>query len=251
VGACTLLQPEEIEDRLSRLGIVVALAAEARCLTNRRIKPDELIPLGHGVWLRLCGAGPERASAVANMLLGSGVKALLSWGTAGALAANLQPGLLILPRVVVSATGQRLPVDSQWRARLADCVAEYLQVDDGVLAESSMVLTNGTAKNRLTQDVAAVAVDMESAAVAAVAQRARIPFLAVRAVADSVERVIAPEILEVVNIYGQVRFRPLIRAVCTHPRVLADGFRLAADFRRACATLSRVAGLAGPDLQVG
>ncbi len=83
MGAGALLQFEETTTALMPTGVIAALLAEARCLSARPIKPNNLTELEHGVLLWQCGVGAERAQQAARSLLDAGATALLSWGTAG------------------------------------------------------------------------------------------------------------------------------------------------------------------------
>ncbi len=235
---------------MRRLGIVVALPAEARCLVNRRIKPATSTELDEGVRLVLAGVGHRRARAAAETLVQDGAGALLSWGTAGALAPALACGSLLLPATVLEPQSARLNVDAAWRARVITALGDCLAHHDGTLVQSPQVLAHPEDKARLAANSGAVAVDMESAAIAAVASAARVPFLAVRVVADAYERTIPSDLLGTFDAYGRVRAGALARALLTRPRLLVDMFRLAQDLRAACATLRRVRELAGPRLRL-
>lgn len=235
---------------MRRLGIVVALPAEARCLVNRRIKPGASIELDEGVCLVLAGVGHRRARAAAEALVRDGAQALLSWGTAGALVPILASSTLLLPATVLEPQNARLGVDAAWRARLITALGGRLTYHDGTLVQSTQVLAHPEDKARLAAGSGAVAVDMESAAIAAVASAARVPFLAVRVIADAYERLIPSDLFGTFDAYGRIRPQALARALLTRPRLLADALRLAQDLRAACVTLREVRALAGPRLQL-
>ena len=87
-----------------RLGIVIALDAEARTLAGRT---------GHflshdSYQVMVSGPGPQRAEAAARALLAAGCDALMSFGLAGGLAPHLRPGALVLAERVLSAQGETL-----------------------------------------------------------------------------------------------------------------------------------------------
>ncbi len=233
---------------MRRLGIVVALPAEARCLVNRRIKPEACIEFDREVRLVLAGVGRRRARLAAEALVRDGAGALLSWGTAGALVPALARGSLLLPVTVMDPEGTRLAVDAAWRGRVIEALGDRLAWHDGALVQSAQVLAHPEDKARLAKRSGAVAVDMESAAVAAVAAAAGLPFLAVRVIADPYERLIPAELLGTFDAYGRVRALAFARALRRRPQVLADALRLAQDLRAAFATLRRVRALTGARL---
>lgn len=127
------------------------------------------------------GPGPERAKQCATAAVAAGARALVSWGLAGGLAAGVQAGTVILPRHVIMQRGPTFAVAAEWRERLADLANEFT-VNPGDLLTVSSALDSPAAKAAAATALGAVAVDMESAAIAAVAARARVPFVALRVV---------------------------------------------------------------------
>jgi adenosylhomocysteine nucleosidase len=222
---------------------------EARCLANRRAQPGELVELPGRVSIQLSGIGPRRASRAAESLLDRGATALLSWGTAGALVETLQPGSLVLPRRVLTPAGDAYDVDADWHARVVECLRDQLASNEGPLLQSSTVVADVTEKSQLFNRLGAVAVDMESVAVAAVAARAGVPFIVIRAVADAAHTPIPQEVLGAVDAHGKWRLSVLAALLLRRPRVLVDCMRLLGDIRAAYATLTQVARLAGPSLR--
>jgi adenosylhomocysteine nucleosidase len=236
VGACALLQLAKAEGTLTRLGVVVALPAEARTLLNEPIQPGGRAALGDG-FVQLCGIGTARARDAAGALLEAGATALLSWGTCGGLDTALTAGSLVLPETVVSSAGAIFGVEPAWCERVSRCLARHIAYSHGPLVESRSVLGRPADKSALSRASGAVAVDMESAAVAEVARTAGVPFLVVRAVLDPAKRTIP-----------RVRGLPLLQALLWRPRTLIDLWQLRADLRAAQVTLASVARLAGPAL---
>lgn len=222
---------------------------EAHCLTNRRSRPGDRVELPGCVSIQLSGIGPRRASRAAESLLDRGARALLSWGIAGALADTLQPGSLVLPKRVLTSTGDAYDVDIDWRARVATCLQDEVASNEGPLVQSATVVADVAEKAQLFERLGAVAVDMESVAVAAVATRAHVPFIVIRAVADAAHTTIPQEVLGAVDAHGEWRLPALAVLLLRRPRVLADCVRLLRDSRAAYATLTQVAKLAGPSLR--
>lgn len=250
MGVGALLQSKETQTPLTRLGIVVAMSPEARCLVDRKCKPDELIDF-HGVgWIQLCGIGPRRAARAAESLLARGAGALLSWGTAGALTPELQPGNLVLPKVITTASGDLYHVDSKWRDRAMRCLKGRLTISDDPIVESQTVVTTVADKAQLFANARAAAVDMESGVIARAGARAGVPFLAIRAIADAADTGIPRDVLNILNVHGEWRFSAVVPAVLRRPPVVADCLRLWRDVRSAYGTLRQVATLLGPSMQL-
>lgn len=86
---------------------------------------------------------------------------------------------------------------------------------------------------------------MESGTVAAAARKAGVPFIVVRAVADTADETIPRTILTAVDDLGRVNSFKLMRGLVSRPAEFFALFRLASDFRAACVSLTTVARLTG------
>ena len=245
MGVSTLLQSPEPGKSLTRLGIIAALPIEAQVFINS-ISPLSRYSLGKGVCLQLAGQGHERARAAARKLVDEGVNALLSWGLAGALDPGLDAGTLILPDRVIGADGTGYTVDPSWHRRLQDCFCPVLPCIVGILADSPEILKNVAEKHTLQKKRKAIAVDMESAAIAAVARQANIPFAAVRIILDAADVAIPISARKAIDIDGSLQFFGLIRSLLRRPYEVAGLVRLALATRRFKRTQKRIIHLAAP-----
>ena len=84
------------------------MTGEARSLTSQVIAKDQSFGDREGVTVHISGVGGHRACLAGRKLIESGVKALVSWGTAGGLTSQVSPGSLILPHKILSAEGSHL-----------------------------------------------------------------------------------------------------------------------------------------------
>jgi len=224
---------------------VVALAAEARILARRPVKAGELIRLSEDVFIQISGVGPRRACLAAQTLLGKGVTALISWGIAGGLIFKHHPGSLVLPKAIIAADQSTYPVNSAWHERLCRQLRGHVGFHTEPVAESTSVLTSSEEKAALFRRTGAIAVDMESGAVAAVAHGAGVPYIAIRVIADPSNVAIPISALTVVDEFGQLRILKLIRGLVKHPTEVLTLARLSQNFRAAQTTLATVAQLVG------
>jgi len=248
MGPGALSKSAEQPLSLTILGIVTALYAEARCLTRQPIGTGELVQLPGGVLVKVSGVGAKRADLAAEALLRKGAGALMSWGCAGGLISNLSPGSLVLPKVVIGADKSVYHTDEVWQKRLCSRLRGQFDLHEEPLAEGTVVLTRSTEKATLFQKTGAIAVDMESAAVAAAAKGAGVPFIAVRAVADSVDITIPQSALTFADEFGRLNRSMLVRGLIKHPMDSFTLVRLGRSFRAAEKTLAKVARLAGGNL---
>jgi len=221
--------------RRSRIGVVVGLRAEARCLA------------GLDVAIGCSGARPERARAEAARLVAAGAAGLVSFGLAGGLSPALRAGDLVLAAAVWSG-GRPIATDAAWRGRLAAALGPHVQACEGALAGSDRLLPSSAAKAALHRTSAACAVDMESHLVAEAASRAGLPFLVVRALADASSQEIPAAARHALGPDGAVRAAAVLGGLLRRPQDLAGLLRLGRDSARGLATLRRVAALAPPDL---
>jgi len=233
---------------VSCLGIVAALPGEARPLAGCRIDAGGAWRSDAGVHLQLAGIGPRRAAAAADKLIAGGVTALASWGSAGALAPHLTAGALLLPRTVVATDGEVLAVDAAWHRRLVDCLAGHLPVATGPLAEALSVAASPADKASLRRRTAALAADMESAALARCARQAGVPFVVVRAVVDAASTVVPAAALTAVDDLGRLRPVRLASGLLRDPSAWPALGDLRRSFHACQATLAKVVALTGATL---
>ena len=226
-------------------GIVVALASEARTLTNRAM-PERLTPLADGAMLWLSGMGLAAAQRAAQELVNAGAKALAVFGVAGALDSSLSNGALFCPEQVLDENGGRYATDASWRTSLQQSLAT-LCASGSLLSVREPLLTIAE-KTNAHQRFGALAVDMESAAVAAVAQRHSLPFITLRAIVDEASDAIPSALNHSVDAWGRPRALGLIAALCRHPSVLGDLPRLYSRMQRATQALRTAAQASGPTL---
>jgi adenosylhomocysteine nucleosidase len=235
---------------LSHLGIVVAVPAEAQSLAKQPIANGELIHLSEGAMLKISGMGPRRAALASRTLLEKGATALLSWGSAGGLAPKLFPGSLILPKTVIASDQSRYHVEASWHQRLGNRLKGHVDFHTEPLVESTSVVRTPAEKAVLFLRTGAIGVDMESAAVATVAQEAQVPFMVVRAVADSTDTTIPKSSLKAVDEFGRLSGFKLIQGLVEYPGEFFALVRIARNYRAAQRTLAVVARLTGYNLFV-
>jgi adenosylhomocysteine nucleosidase len=176
---------------LSATGVVAALEFEAQSLGTRRHRADGLGSLRDGSLLRVSGVGGDNAARAARELVAAGAGALLSWGVAGGLDPALSCGAVLLPAEVLRPASadkllppQRYATCRMWRERVAAALQLHAPAA-GALLTSALPVAAADLKVRLFRDTGAVAVDMESAAVAQVAAEHELPFITLRVVLDT------------------------------------------------------------------
>lgn len=225
---------------MTRIGIVVALPGELRSLTRCRVKVGQWKRLSSFLLVAVSGSGQPQAAAAAKRLVENGAQVLFSWGCAGALHGKLRAGSLVLPKEIVGANGLRDRADQGWYLRLYNLLSKkFDSVETGALVESPRLVDTTHAKMALAADYQAVAVDMESATVAAVARQHCLPFVAIRAVVDPLEISLPGAVSCSLDDSGRVRHWRLLRQLLLHPWEIGLLIRLGFQFHAAKKTLTR------------
>ena len=190
---------------------------------------------------RLCGPGAGNAARAALAAVEDGARALVSFGCAGGLAPALGSGTVALPESVRDRAGASIEVDTAWRRRLADAVAAVAPVVGGEGIEVAAAVETARDKEALHRESACVFADMESASIGAVARARRLPFLVVRAVADTASDAVPHGLSGAVSNEGRLRPGRLIAVLAKNPGQVRAMPILASRFRNACSSLEAVA----------
>ncbi len=187
------------------------------------------------------GGDPARARAEATRLVDRGCALLLSYGFAGALEAKLKPGTIVVPERVVAEDGSSWTIE---RARCDRLVSALMHVTGreavarGTILGSDHVLATRDAKTAAHHAHGAVAVDMESHALAAAASAASLPFAVLRVVLDPARQAIPSAALAGLRKDGSTATGRVALALLRRPHQLPSLVRLGLHSRRARATLA-------------
>lgn len=209
-------------------GVVVGLRAEAA-----------LLP---GLAVACTGGDPVQAEAQAARLLAEGARGLLSFGLAGGLAPGLRPGRLVVGSAVAIGESVLFCEDDWWHGlhdRLPDAACGLVLGGDGVAATP-------TDKRRLNMRCQALAVDLESAAVARACAAAGKPFAVLRAIADPAQRGIPEVVLGGLDRKGRMRAALVLGRLLWQPEQLPAVVRLGMDARTALRSLARAVPAVAP-----
>ncbi len=160
---------------------------------------------------------------------------ILSAGFSGALQENYQVGDVILATEVVDHEGHCWPVTwpaqlppSEWRPAL----------HQGRILSAPQLVASPEEKRALGQQHAALAVDMETAAVARLCHQHRVSFGCVRAISDDAHTPLSPRLASLVS-GGHVAPLHVLTALLRSPRLGSELWRLAKQTRFAARQLAR------------
>ena len=195
---------------------------------------------GKSVVLVVSGVGIQNAARSTRFAIRSySPRMVISIGYAGGLAPEAGPGTIILPTLVRASDAS---AQSQDEAREMAPDAEMLKLARSAASEARLNPLSGTiltvpavvatraAKKALYASTGAVAVDMESTAVAAVCREAGVRVVFMRCVTDGADDEI-PINKEISAAFrGRIRPLPFLFAIVRHPLLALTIWRL---FRRA------------------
>jgi adenosylhomocysteine nucleosidase len=221
-------------------GVVTALDAEARTLGTAVRRRDGLSSLRDGALLAVSGIGGALAAIAARNLVDAGAVSLMSFGLAGGLDPALNAGTVVLPSEVISRGGVRFLTSAGWREQLGTAIAGQCTVTGGILLSTSQPIDAVADKASAFRDTGAVAVDMESVAIAQVAAAHDLPFIAVRVIVDTAADVL-PRAVVAASRAGPLSLRRLLGGLALAPLELVPLIRLAQRYRAATRSLAAVA----------
>ncbi len=208
------------------LGFVTGMAVEAAIIeaaSNNRGQPSRI---------HVTGGVAGSAAAGARRHVAAGVRALVSFGLAGGLDPSLAPGDLVSSTFVWRGDGP--PIGA------AALKSEIRIVTGGIAGVDTPVLSVA-GKAALHAKSGAIAVDMESHAVAAVAAEAGLPVLVLRAIVDPATQTVPTAALAGLGPDGRRRPLAVLARLLANPAQIIDVVRLAHGGRAALRSLARAA----------
>jgi adenosylhomocysteine nucleosidase len=224
------------------LGVVAALALEARLLGAPLGRNGGVAKLRDGTLVAVSGMGCQAAAEGARKLVAAGCRALASWGLAGGLDPTLPTGAILLPEeVILEGAARSFRTTPEWRQHVLRLLATAPSLERGVLLTSPHPLRVVADKQSAFRRTGAIAVDMESFAVAAVASGHGLPFLAIRVIVDRASDEV-PGVLEgVTTRRGSLSIGSLVGGLLRQPSSIRPVLRLAGCYRAAQRTLREIA----------
>jgi len=190
------------EPQICHVGVVFALGIEAGGLADRLqglvatqgagFTAREGAAEGKRVVLIESGAGQASAEqATASLIAGHAPRWIISAGFAGGLRDEVKPGHIVLADEIVDTQGQRLQIDLRMPSGPGLHVGRLLTAD--------RIVASAAEKRSLGLQHSALAVDMESLAVAQVCRDNRVRFLAIRVISDAVDHELPADLDHLMN----------------------------------------------------
>lgn len=210
---------------------------------------------GVPVMLAESGIGMRRARAAARRIFDSvrEIDCAILTGVAGALSAQLKIGDLVLADRVMARSddGYRpeitLDVPSDYYERAAAALNRRgIAYVRGAILTSKLPISTAVEKRLAGAQSGAVAVDMETAAIALEAQERGHPYIAMRTIMDTADHDLAAA--RFANADGTVQYGKAAAALLTHPAMVFGVIRLVRNLRRAADAMAAAVARSAPYL---
>lgn len=214
------------------LAIIVALPTEASLLSRHILTQHTPLKLGEHVELMLSGMGSDNARQAATQVITQGAAALLSFGTAAGISPKCQAGDVLLADSCIDSSQQRSQVNTPWQQALTYALAKNNAINliHGMVYQSDQIVNSFTAKQKIFDQTHAIAIDMESATLAQVANNHNIPFVSLRVIVDTADMQIPEFILNAMDQHGNVNNKKIFYGLLQNPRKLLALVHLARNF---------------------
>ncbi|MFV1984130.1 MAG: hypothetical protein ACC657_11370 [Thiohalomonadales bacterium] len=217
------------------LGIIVALPTEASVLTRQSITQHLPVSLTKNVTLIVCGMGSANAEQAAQLHIKQGVTALLSFGTAGGINPECKAGDIIVADSGIDNDGHKISIDTNWQQKVFNTLklAKSQKVISGPICESTLVVASSADKQKLFETSNALAVDMETVALARISQKHQIPFISLRVIVDPADMTIPFVVTNNMDENGNVSIIKLLVGLLKRPGNIFPLIQLAKNFSKA------------------
>jgi len=222
---------------LKKLGIIAALPAEAKCFHTMKINLKSPFEIKRSIFLCISGIGYKSSLNAAKELINLNVDAIISWGIAGATCDLVNTGDIILAKSVKNHKNI-YSTSVKWRKKIIDHFKDSsinILSEDIVSAEE--ICNTPIKKMELFKKTKAVAIDMESVAIAEVSMKNNLDFIAIRAIADNATLNIPDVVVKNIDNYGHIKMMKLIASCMLYPSQINQIFLLAKSYKKALKSL--------------
>lgn len=180
------------------------------------------------------GMGTQRAAAgTLEMLATHAPQWVLSVGFSGGLQPELKVGDIVVGNATIDPQRTEIPMTLKMPAD----PARGLHV--GKLLTVDQVAKSAQSKQQLGQETGALAVDMESSAVAGVCREKKVRFMAVRVISDDVDHTLPDEALTILSDRGAIQVGAAVSALFKRPSAAMDLWNLRSKANDAAGRLAQ------------
>ena len=228
--------PEEIKPLLSRVGPVERDKVAGFNLYRFSIGRRKVCLIESGMGLT------RGASATHTLIAKANPDIILNFGFAGAVTAGAEVGDLVVATRILLHRDRLFSEQSGIPAELAErlvealgkgCRDKTLRIHRGTCVTASQIRKKSEVAKLLPAGTACPVLDMETAAVARVAAKEKVPFLAVRAISDGADEELGFTIEEFTDREMNIRPWKVVLTMARKPWIIPQLVRLAQNAKRA------------------
>lgn len=217
------------------------MPAEAACLYDDKLKQLSPVEIEKNIFLCLSGMGYESAKKAAIQFLDLNINALISWGVAGALDPLMNSGDLIIANQILT-NDKTYRTTYEWNKKLSVIFTDtkHNVINANIISASNICATIED-KKKLFLSSGAVAVDMESSAIAETAFANKLDFIVIRSIADKADTTIPEAVLNHTDNLGNPEILKFVSSCISRPKQINEIMLLAKSYKKALKTLQNIA----------
>ncbi len=168
------------------------------------------------------GTGHKRATQATNALIDAFEPAwIISMGLSGALIPEMKVGHIVVGDSLIYENGNS---EISLRLEMSDDIEHGLHV--GKLCTADRIIRTCEEKRELHAKTGAIAVDMESLAVAKICKSRDTGFMVIRAISDDLSEDLLPEVLAIFGPKGTIRAGALVGSIFKRPSSIKDLWKI-------------------------
>ncbi|KAF1024550.1 MAG: hypothetical protein GAK40_01525 [Burkholderia plantarii] len=217
---------------------MATLTTQAPVIAVTGMAFEAKIAAGDGV-ATVFAARADRLERALSEAVAQGCSGIISFGTAGGLAPDLEPGTLVIAEAIDGPFGE-MTTDAAWCRRLVAALRGTPaagRLRQGRMAAVGAPVIGAREKAALHARHGALAVDMESHIAGAFAAARGVPFAVCRAIVDPAWRTLPPAATAGLRDDGTTAIVPILRELAKQPSQLGALLKLASDAKAARTTL--------------
>ncbi|MBL0337741.1 MAG: hypothetical protein IPP67_00775 [Rhodospirillaceae bacterium] len=220
------------------IAIIVGMGLEAALLKDFPQK-----------FVGVAGGNEKKVKSLTQGFIEQQVEGLVSFGFAGGLDPDLDVGTVIVAKSVATLSGQEILTSAKWGNKIGAQLGGFYST--GTILGSKYPIIDPQQKIDVFHQTNAVAVDMESYAMAEIAHAYQIPFTIIRVILDPAQKKIHPKIAALFQADGKIDSKGIIKILLKEPKLLKEFLDLGRQFYLARRRLNYVARLFCPDFAFG
>ncbi len=225
---------------MKKLGIIAAIPAEAKCLQSKKIKFSEPFEIEKNIFLCVSGVGYQSSLHATKKLIELNVDGLISWGIAGGICKSIHSGDLILAKAVTNQE-KSYKTSNKWCRKIENYFHNSLcKILSGDIVSTKKICATSIEKTKLFKETGALAIDMESFAMAEIAETNNLDFIIIRAIADDANLNLPEAVIENIDNFGRLKIVKFIISCLLRPTQINKIILLAKNYRKALKSLKNI-----------